>query len=250
MGVSRCGSDMMMCNSLLANCLYEAQDPSVCAQVYSSRDYIVYSPMSATQYDYYTLGFCISNSPCKWKLCSIGGDGLAMLAAGIKSTEADPKGMIELIKFSYNGERIGDIKELPDCLLKKLTELNLSNCNLKDSACNRLAKLLPCLPNLERLDLGDNPFSEGDANGLLHSLSRVPKLYFLDLLHAKLNVEDVKELCALIHPGGTLKNLVVGSTTMSLAAKEEMVDVVLRNSNLRSLSTMNLDLVQSGSHLR
>ena len=173
-----------------------------------------------------------------------------MLAAGIKSTPADPKGTIELIKLSYNGEKIRDIMELPDCILKKLTELNLSNCDLKDSACNRLANIVPCLPNLERLDIGDNPFSEGDANGLLHSLSRVPKLYFLDLLHAKLNVEDVKELGALIHPRGTLKNLVVGSTTMSLAAKEEMVEVVLQDSNIRSLSIMNLDLAQSGSHLR
>ena len=250
MGVSRCGSDMRMCNSLLANCLYEAQEPSICSQVYSSSNYIVYSPMSATQYDYYTLGYCISNSPCKWKLCSIGGDGLAMLAAGIKSTPHDPEGTIELVKLSYNGEKIEDLMELPDCITKKLTELNLSNCDLKGSACNRLAKLLPCLPNLERLDLGDNAFSEGDANALLHSLCLVPRLYFLDLLHAKLSVEDVKELGALIHPGGALKNLVVGSTAMSLTAKEEMVEVVFRDSNLRSLSIMNLDLAQSGSHLR
>ena len=106
------------------------------------------------------------------------------------------------------------------------------------------------MPDLERLDLGDNPFSEGGANSLLHSLSKLPKLYFLDLLHAKLSVEDVKALGALIHPGGALKNLVVGSTTMSLTAKEEMVEVILRDSNLRSLSIMNLDLAQSGSHLR
>ena len=249
MGVSRCGSDMKMCNSLLANCLYEAQDPSICSQVYSSGQ-VVYSPMSATQYDYYSLGYCISNSLCKWKLCSIGGDGLAMLAAGIKSTPDNPKGMIDLIKLSYNGDKIGDLMKLPGCVKENLTELNLSNCDLKNPACSCLAELLPCLPNLKRLDLGDNPFSEGGATSLLHSLSKLPTLYSLDLLHAKLSVEDLKALSVLIRPGGALKNLVVGSTTMSLTAKEEMIEVVLRDSSLRSISIMNLDLAQSGSHLR
>ena len=251
MGVTRCGTDMRMCSSLLANCLYESQDPSICSQVYSSGQ-VVYSPMSVTQYDYYTLGYCISNSPCKWKLCSIGGDGLAMLAAGIKSNLDEPKGTVELIKLSYNGEKIGDLMELPDCMIKNLTELNLSNCNMKDSACNHLARLLPHLNNLERLDIGDNPFSEGGANSLLCSLSELPKLYYLDLLHAKLSVEDLSALSALIQLRSErgLRNLVVGSTAMSLTAKEKMVEVVLRDSNLHSLSIMNLDLAQSGGQLR
>ena len=251
MGVARCGSDMRMCSSLLANCLYESQDPAICSQVYSSGQ-VVYSPMSVTQYDYYTLGYCISNSPCKWKLCSIGGDGLAMLAAGIKSNVDEPKGTIELIKLSYNGEKIGDLMELPDCMINNLTELNLSNCDMKDSACNQLAKFLPYLNNLERLDIGDNPFSEGGANSLLCSLSELPKLHYLDLLHAKLSVEDLSALSALIQlrPDKGLKSLVVGGTAMSLTAKEKMVEVVLRDSNLHSLSIMNLDLAQSGGQLR
>ena len=250
MRVSKCGSDMKMCSSLLANCLYETQDPSICSQVYSS-GCIVYSPMSATQYDYYTLGYCISNSPCKWKLCSVGGDGIAMLAAGINSTRGYPvRGTIELIKLSYNGEKIRDLYKLPQCMLKSLVELNLSNCDLKNSGCNSLAEQLPHLPNLERLDLGDNPITEGGTNSLLLSLSRLPQFHYLDLLHAKLGVEDVKALGALIHPHGTLTNLVVGSTTMSLTAKEEMVEVVLQDSNVRSISIMNLDLAQSGRQLR
>ena len=250
MRVSRCGSEMKMCNSLLANCLYEAQNPLVCSQVYPDGNRVVYSPMSATQYDYYTLGYCIANSSCKWKLCSIGGDGLSMLAEGIRSTPGKPKGTIELIKLSYNGEQIKDLAQLPDCITKRITELNLSNSDVTNSACTTLAMFIPNLPNLERLDLGDNPFTEGGANSLLLALSTLPNLYFLDLLHASLDVDDVKMLGTLIHPGGTLKNLVVGSTTMSMSAKEEMVEVILRDSNLRSLSIMNLDLAQFGSSLR
>ena len=53
-----------------------------------------------------------------------------------------------------------------------------------------------------------------------------PKFHYLDLLHAKLNVEDLSALSALIQlrPDKGLKSLVVGSTAMSLTAKEKMVD--------------------------
>lgn len=248
MRVPSCESEMKMCNSLLSNCLYEAQVPSTCSQVFPS-GCVVYSPMSVTQYDYYTLGYCISNSPCRWKICSIGGDGLAMIAAGIKSNPGDPKGRIELIKLSYNGEKILDLKELPECMRESITELNLSNCDLKDTACHCLGKLLPSFPNLERLDIGDNPFTMGGAKSLLSSLSQLSKMSYLDLLHAQLSLDDIGALRALIKPGGTLKNLIVGSTTMTGTVVEEMVTVILRDSNLQNLSIMNLDLAQFGSHL-
>lgn len=63
----------------------------------------------------------------------------------------------------------------------------------------------------------------------------MPKLHYLDLLHAKLAADDIKALGTLIHSGGALKNLVVGNTTMSLTAKEEMVEVILQDSNVRTL---------------
>ena len=248
MGVPSCESEMKMCNSLLANCLYEAQDPSACSQVFSG-GYVVYSPMSVTQYDYYTLGYCVTNSPCNWKICTIGGDGLAMIAAGIKSTLDHPKGRIELIKLSYNGEKIWDIIELPDCIRESITELNLSNCDLKNTACKHLGNLLPRIPNLERLDIGDNPFTVGSAQRLLWSLNQLSKVYYLDLLHAQLSLEDLDALQALIKPGGTLRNLIIGSTTMAVTVVEKMVNVVLRDSDLQNLSIMNLDLARFGSHL-
>ena len=246
--VPSCGSDMKMCNSLLANCLYEAQDPSTCSHIFS-HGHVVYSPMSATQYDYYTLGYCISNSTCNWKLCSIGGEGLATIAAGIKNTPDHPKGRIELIKLSYNGEKIHNLMELPVLMMEDLTELNLSNCGLSKNACTCLSKLIPHFPNLERMDLGDNPFAMGDAQYLLRSLSQLSKLNYLDLLHAQLGLDDIHALSALIKPGGSLNNLIIGSTTMTVTVVEEMVNVILQNSNLHNLSIMNLDLAQFGSHL-
>ena len=248
MRIPSCGSDMKMCNSLLANCLYEAQDPSTCSHIFSHGD-VVYSPMSATQYDYFTLGYCISNSPCNWKLCGIGGEGLAMIAAGIKNTPGHPKGRIELVKLSYNGEKVHNLMELPGFMMGDLTELNLSNCGLGKNGCTCLSKLIPHFPNLKRMDLGDNPFAMGDAENLLHSLSQLSKLNYLDLLHAKLSLDDIHALSALVKPGGSLNSLIIGGTTMTVTVVEEMVNVILRNSNLHNLSIMNLDLAQFGSQL-
>ena len=249
MTTSRCGSDMQIFNSLLANCLYEAQDPSICEKAYSE-GCTVYSPMSVTQYDYYSLGYCIANSPCSWKLCTIGGDGLAVIAAGIKSIKSDPKGKIELIKLSYNGERISDIHELPKCMRKDITEFNLGNCGLNKDACDSLASIISLYPNVNRLDIADNPFTEGGATKLLRSVSKLSKLTYLDLLHAKLSSEDLDALSVLITTTGTLKNLIVGSTTMLTSVVEKMLNVILVDSRLRNLSIMNLDLDEFAVQLR
>ena len=246
MNTSRCGSDMKICKSLLVNCLYEAQDPSICSQVLSDCC-AVYSPMSVTHYDYYSLGYCVANCPCTWKLCGIGGDGLAMLAAGIKSSDKTPKGKVVLVKLSYNGEKISDLLELPECMRKDITELNLGNCGLTDDACNSLSRILEHFPTLNRLDIADNPFVEGGATSLLTSLSQYAKINYLDLLHAKLNFDDLDALSALIR--GTLENLVIGSTTMHIRVVEKMLKVLLADSQLKNLSIMNLDLALFGAQL-
>ena len=249
MNNSRCGSDMKICKSLLVNCLYEAQDPSICSQVLSDCC-AVYSPMSVTHYDYYSLGYCVANCPCTWKLCSIGGDGLAMLAAGIKSSSGAPQGKVVLIKLSYNGEKISDLLELPESVRTDIAELNLGNCGLTNDACNSLSRILPHFPNLNRLDIADNPFTEGSATGLLKSMSQLAKISYLDLLHANLNIDDLDALAVLIRPHGTLESLIIGGTNMHIRVVEKLLNVVLVDSQLRTISIMNLDLALFGAQLR
>ena len=245
-------SDVKMCSSLLLNCLYEAQDETACKQIYPG-GYVNYSPISATMYDYYALGYCISKTPCVWKLCSISGGGLAIIATGIKCSctarNPHPTGRIELIKLSHEGNKIHDLNKFPECIKENIKELNLSNCGLDNRACNSLATLLHQFRQLESLHLGDNPFTEGGSGRLFRELSKLGSFHQLDLLHSQLGSDDIDGLSTIIRPNGTLTSLVVGNSDMSVDIVESLVNVILQDSCLRTLSIMNIDLVCLAKHL-
>ena len=235
------------CNSVLLNCLYEAHDPAFCAQVYPA-GIVNYSPISATPFDLYALGYCIANSSCSWKICGIAAEGIASIASALTS-QMPIHGQIEFIKVSSEGQKIACLDKLPKCICESLTDLNLSHCGLDDDACNSLSNLIPLLTNLRKLDIGDNPFMPGGALKLLQSLGHLKHFQYLDLLHAKLSIDDLQALSLLIKPNGTLQSLVIGEQDMSTDIVEHMVDIVLQDSSLHSVSFMNIDLVRLGRHL-
>ena len=239
------------CNSTLLNCLFEAQDPSACMEVFPSQHTINFSPMTLTQFDCFALGYCIANSGegCRWKLCAIGGQDLGAIAAGMRSVDSDPRGRIDLIKLSYDGEDIHNLGLLPECVTRGIRELNLSNCGLNDEACTWLSRFLPSLPSLGQLDVGDNPFGDGSASKIFIALSKLSGLQYLDLLHAQLDETDIEALQPLVKKNGTLKNLIIGRCQMPPSLVEKMVDVVLSQSCLESISFMNIDLPRLATHL-
>ena len=239
------------CNSTLLNCLFEAQDQQACEEVFPSGHTINYSPMTATQFDCFALGYCIANSGqnCRWKLCAIGGEGLGAIAAGIFSVQGDPRGRIDLIKLSYGGEEIHNLALFPDCILKDIRELNLSNCGLSNDACSWLSDFLPRVCFLRQLDLGDNPFSGGNASKLFAALSQLTDFQYLDLLHAQLDETDIRAIRNIVKKNGTLRNLIIGDRLMSPNHVELMVDVLLADSSLESISFMNIDFPRLATRL-
>ena len=240
------------CNSTLLNCLFEAQDPSACQEVFPSGHTINYSPMTSTQFDCFALGYCIAHSGegCQWKLCGIGGRDISAIAAGMRSVDGGrPQGRIHLIKLSYGGENIHNLGLLPGCVLEEIRELNLSNCGLNNEACAWLSKFLPSLSSLQQLDLGDNPFTGGSAGSIFVGLSKLSGFQYLDLLHAQLNETDIEALRVLVRRNGTLKNLIIGRCQMPPSLVEKMVDVILSNSCLKSISFMNIDFPRLATHL-
>ena len=246
-GIHKDEEGISNCKSVLLNCLYEAHDPAFCAQVYSSGK-VNYSPISATAFDLYALGYCIANSPCSWKICGIAAEGIASIASALTS-EIPVRGQIEFIKVSSEGHKISYLDKLPNCICESLTDLNLSHCGLDDNACNSLSNLIPLFTNLRKLDIGDNSFMPGGAMKLLQSLGYLKHFHYLDLLHAKLSIDDLQALSLLIKPNGTLESLVIGEQDMSTDIVEQMVDIVLSDSSLHSVSFMNIDLVRLGRHL-
>ena len=204
------------CNSTLLNCLFEAQDPSACQEVFPSGHTINFSPLTSTQFDCFALGYCIATSGegCRWKLCAIGGKDLGAIAAGMRSVGSVPRGRIDLIKLSYGGEDIQNIGLFPECLTREIRELNISNCGLSDEACVWLSRFLPSLSSLGQLDLGDNPFTGGSASNIFVALSKLSGFQYLDLLHVQLDETDIEALRTLIKENGTLKNLIIGRCQM------------------------------------
>lgn len=239
------------CSSTLLNCIFEAQDSDACQKVFPSGLTVSYSPITSTQFDCFALGFCIANSGhgCKWKLCAIGGKELASIAAGIQSVNCNSKGRIDLIKLSYGGDEIHNLAQFPACILQELRELNLSNCGLNNESCSWLANFLPKIRSLRQLDLSDNPFSEGSTGNIFASLSQLNEFQYLDLLHAQLNEQDIVSIKYLVKKNGTLKNLIIGDRTMSPSRVELMVNVVLADSSLESISFMNIDFPRLATHL-
>ena len=243
-GVSQGGSGINSCNSLALNCLYEAQDPKLCMKVLCAHGETVnYSPMTITPFDYYALGYCIGNTNCYWKLCCIGAKGIEMIGLALQvNSNSVACGKISLIKLSYEGSKIYLLEKLPTPILHEITELNLSNCELDQKACDDLAKIISLLDNLQRLDISDNPFKEGEATKLLCALNQLNHLNYLDLLHARLNFQDLLMLKSIIKPLSSLTCLIIGDSSMSTDVVEEMVNVVLANSALTTLSIMNINL--------
>lgn len=239
------------CNSMLLNCLFEAQDAEACANVFQSDQNINYSPMTSTQFDYFALGYCIANSGqgCKWRLCAIGGEGLAAIASGISAVHGNPNGRIDLIKLSYRGDCVNNLGLLPECIIENIRELNLSNCGLNNEACMWLSKFLTSLSSLRQLDIGDNPFTGGSTANIFISLSKLNNFQYLDLLHAQLDEADIDALHSLVKKTGTLKNLIIGRCQMPPKLVEMMVDIVLADSSLENVSFMNIDFPRLATHL-
>ena len=239
------------CNSTLLNCLFEAQDPAACKEVFPSQHTINFSPMTSTKFDCFALGYCIANSGegCRWKLCAIGGKDLGAIAGGMHSVGCDSRGRIDLIKLSYSGEDIHNLGLFPESVIREIRELNLSNCGLNDEGCMWLSRFLPSLSSLGQLDLGDNPFTGGSPSNIFIALSRLNSFQYLDLLHAQLDETDIEALQPLVKRNGTLKSLIIGRCQMPPSLVEKMVDVLLSSSCLESISFMNIDLPRLATHL-
>lgn len=250
-GISHGSSGVNSCNSLALNCLYEAQNPELCMKVLCAHgENVNFSPMTITPFDYYALGYCIANTNCSWKLCCIGAEGIELIASALRAnTISKVSGKISLIKLSYEGHKISLLEKLPTPMLHEITELNLSNCELDKRACDDLAKMISLLPNLQRLDISDNPFDEGQATNLFCALHQLNHLNYLDLLHARLNFHDLVMLRGIIKPLSSLTCLIIGDSSMSTDVVEEMVNVVLANSALTTLSIMNINLALLATHL-
>ena len=83
------------------------------------------------------------------------------------------------------------------CCVRQLTELWLIDTQMGEEEVSALVRALKYVPELEKLDLGSNPFGRG-VSDLRQHLSSIPKLRHLDLLSVKMTKKEVEELCTAV----------------------------------------------------
>ena len=230
---------------ILLQCLYEAQDEVACEFALGGSK-VTFHPVGnivqhLTGFDYFALGYCVAVSKCTWELNfynkGLGAEIVEMLVCGLKY-KAETGGSIERLLLGRNPikqEGMAHIKEMPDNILRHITELSLPSCQLNGLALDTLSETIPTMTNLKELYIDGNPAGDGGTVKLLHALSTLSNLHNLEMYDTHIGCEDIRALSQLIRPSGCLKELWIGGNVMSPECKELMMETVLSKSSLSTL---------------
>ena len=232
--------------------LFEARDSDVIANVLGSSD--IQPPNNfgrVTPFDCFVLGYCVSHSNCTWKIsCGIGDEGVELLMRGAVEEETNCTGGISEINLSRNDITSEGMKHLlgfPKQLINKLEVLNLSQNNLDSESCATLARLIPHVPHLKKLNLSDNRnIGQGGTVPLMTSLTVHNSLEELFLGSTGIGVEDCQALSELLSSSTSLKKLeigggIIGGNDLPPEAVELIISGLHHNTTLERL-------VMWGSH--
>ena len=200
--------------------LYEAHDSKVIAKALGSSDIQLFKqPGTVTPFDCIVLGYCVSHSNCTWKIdledCNIEDEGVELLVRGAVEEKTHCTGEISEIKLGENGITSEGMKQLlkfPKQFYNKLETLNLNSNNIDSESCADLARLIPQVPHLKKLNLSDNPnIGQGGAVSLMTSLTAHNSLETLRLDNTGIGVEDCLALGELLSSSTSLKKLIIGN---------------------------------------
>ena len=233
--------------------LFEAKDISIAL---GSHRMDIYPHFSWAPLDYYVTGHAISHFNCPWSLrfwsYSIDDDKFALFCQGCAAPGGTGcRGHISDADFSNNditSESIQSFVNIPPHILQNMRELNLRCNKLDGSACDLLAKAVPSMSRLEKLDLSDNPIASGGAVEVIKALcgSRVKilvqkQLQALRLYNTGIGVPDCEALCELLKSSYMLQYLDIDRNNLS---SESVANIITGLSHNHSLTTLNI----SNSH--
>ena len=223
-------------SKLMYTCLYETQNYTLCQQLLHFpvikhenmwplealtsqhtaliKDLHPWSLLTSSV-DFYALGYCIAHSRGAWKIPAMGdgsAEALEMLVCGLKneSNQCIPTGSIQSIDITDADLSVGVawLKELPLSILSQLSELALRECKLCPKSCELLAKAIPMMSNLHRLDVSNNhSIGPGGAVPLIESLHSLKQLKSLRIHDTGIGIPDAKALTVLISTSKSLQML-------------------------------------------
>ena len=226
--------------------LFEAQESDVIAEFLGLSDVKLYRHFNeVTPFDCFVLGYCVSHSNCTWRVklgnFHIGDEGVELLVRGAIEEETSCTGGISEMDLGVNNitsEGVQHLLHLPKQLRNKLEALNLSNNKLDSESCGTLARLIPRVPNLKRLDLFSNPnIGQGGAIPLMTSLKLKAhhSLEWLSLGKTRIGVEDCQALSKLLSSSTSLKMLDIGGNDLPPEGVELIISELSHRTTLKRL---------------
>ena len=235
---------------LFVRCLLEIQDElktremceSICKECLRERNknFLV---CITSPFDCYAAGYCAAASGCQWSVVTSikGNETVELLGCGFRSVQ-NICGHLNSLKLSENSltlEAINHLSQFPSAILNQLCELNLSDNLLKKEAFDRFADILPCMLNLNSLDVTNNPCGHGGMVRVLQKLlsSKIKKL---KLAETNIGVADFQALSQLINSATSLNELSIGGVSMPSESAVLLVDTVLSPSSLKTLECQRI----------
>ena len=215
-------------------CLYEAQ-----VALKELTHTIKYDGTESAPLDGFAAGYCVAHSTCVWNLdlSNSGPNVLKMLVCGMKSKQKVSGRIARLdLSDSFLKQQMNHMNEMPPVLLKEISLLKLISCSLDGTALDLLADAIPLLSNLSSLDISFNcDVCGGEMVKLFQSLLQHRGVWCFKLIDVPVGALEIELLSQLITPSEPLKELAIGSSSISTEDVEEMITTVISTSSLSSL---------------
>ena len=243
--------DVVRVGFFLLQCLLETQDAQSCKSVFG--EYRVKFDSILSNYDFYALGYCISVCSNSWTIVTqdVLREDLEMLGHGMKSVDYGG-GSIEKLDLTWSRGIINEgehLLQIPYQILRHIKSLKLKLCTIDQRGFGNLAECIPCLNSLTSLDISINPGGDGSLVKLLHELSKPGKLHTLNMEDISIGMDDVAALAGLVQPSSSLRELVVGGSSLSTLVENQLTRTVLSPSSLNRIEIHDckypLDLIET-----
>ena len=222
--------------------LFEAKDISMTTRTLGSREMFVSSHYSWTPLDYYVTGHAISHSNCPWSLnfeyYSIDGEKFELFCQGCAAPGgAGCSGHISHANFSSSdltSKSIQSFVNIPPHILQDMRKLDLSHNKLDESACDLLAKVVPSMTRLEKLELGYNQIESGGAVEMIKALcdSGVKQLNMQD---NPIGVEGASSMSDMLQHNTSLEELTLCDDSIGEEGVHQLINSLKHNQTLRRL---------------
>jgi len=130
---------------------------------------------------------------------------------------------------------------------KKLQHLDISNCNLTESAITNIAKAMSNVQNsLNYLNLSHNSISNTAAIKLASVLKKTSSLKHLDLSSTKLQTQGIIDIAQSLKDNACLKTFYINNCTITNEATQAIVSCVLNKvTSLEGVEFSNCKLEES-----